>query len=292
MSNKEKLAARITKLLNLASNNTSAAEAETALLAARKLMAEHGIDESDLEQEKDKVDSEEAMSSGRLNDQKVAIMVVIAHNHRCRLIHKRGYDATTERQVTRLEVVGFARDRALVQALYEWAWRVVAEQADKFVSDLRKKRDLNRSELLTVRRSYILGFANGMQEAYDSQITANPQWALVLSTPAEVEDFMEEATKGRQAAPSKHSGLDSKSFLAGADAGLDHAKATSQKETAKLVDDLGVKMLPEKQDVCPVCGGKGKYTDLVSGVGDMAEFYCSSCPAGPAAKKNDNLEAA
>jgi hypothetical protein len=238
MANREKLVTRIQKLLALASSNPSAAEAEVALLQARKLMAEHDVTEDDVveaqDQDKDKVDAAEVMASGRMNDLKVAILSAIANAHRCTLLRSR-----SRLLGTKIKVVGFERDRAVVVALNDWAWRSVSAEADRFVKSQREAAkarrgyDTSRSDMLSVRRSFVLGFASGLSSAYKRQVDANPQWALVLATPVEVKDYMEEATNGRTF-KSNRSGVDEASYNAGHKAGAEHVAATSQKNAPRL----------------------------------------------------------
>jgi hypothetical protein len=233
MANREKLVTRIQKLLALASSNPSAAEAEVALLQARKLMAEHDVTEDDVVEAQDKVDAAEVMASGRMNDLKVAVLNAIAIAHRCTLLRSRSSLGTT------IKVVGFERDRAVVVALNDWAWRSVSAEADRFVKSQREAakarhgNDMSRSDMLTVRRSFVLGFANGLSSAYKRQVDANPKWALVLATPVEVKDYMAEATNGRTF-KSNRSELDKASYNAGHKAGAEHVAATSQKDAPRL----------------------------------------------------------
>ena len=232
MSNREKLVTRIQKLLALASSNPSAAEAEAALLQARKLMAEHDVTEDDVVEKQDKVEAQTLIESGRMNDLKVAVLSAIANAHRCTLLRSRGPLGT------KIKIVGFERDRAVVAALNDWAWRSVSAEADRFVKKQREAAkvrgfEMSRSDLLTVRRSFVLGFANGLSSAYKQQVKANPQWALVLSTPVEVKDYMDAVTKGRTF-QSNRSNVDDASYNAGHKAGADHVAATSHKDTPRL----------------------------------------------------------
>lgn len=230
---REKLVTRIQKLLALASANPSAEEAEAALLQARKLMAEHDIAEGELQEKQDKVEAEELWSSGRMNDLKVAVLVAIATAHRCSVLRSRRVGLYGSRQ-TRLNLVGFERDRAVVTALYDWAWRTVSSDADRFVKKLREENaDMTRSEKLTARRSFVLGFSQGLSSAYKKQTQVNPTWALVLATPVEVKDFMEEATKGRLF-HSHRKASDSSAYSAGLQAGADYVASTSHKDAPRL----------------------------------------------------------
>lgn len=233
MADREKLVSRIQKLLALASRNPSAAEAEVALLQARKLMAEHDVRDADVVEQQDKVDAAEVMSSGRMNDLKVAVLAAIAAAHRCRLMRSRRRHAQTT-----IKLIGFERDRAVVVALNDWAWRSVSSAADRFVKQTRERFAKNgmtahRSDLLTVRRSFVLGFASGLSQAYRQQIEANPQWALVLATPPEVQEFLDRETNGR-AHTSNRGQVDGNAFRAGVTAGTEHVSATSHRDAPRL----------------------------------------------------------
>ena len=238
MSNREKLVVRIQKLLALASSNPSAAEAETALLQARKLMAEHDVSEEDIVEKQDRVDAEEVMGGGRMNDLKVAILMAIASAHRCSIIRHRRWSRESHAAETVIKVVGFERDRVVVAALNDWAWRSVSSEADRFVKKQRQAAKargfgMTRSDMLSVRRSFVLGFARGLSSAYKQQVDANPQWALVLATPVEVKDFMEEKTGGRTFT-SHRAAVDGAAYNAGHQAGAEHVAATSQKDAPRL----------------------------------------------------------
>lgn len=238
MSNREKLVTRIQKLLALASSNPSAAEAEAALLQARKLMAEHDVSEDDVVEKQDKVDAEEVMGSGRMNDLKVAILMALASAHRCSVMRQRRWSRDACAWETVIKLVGFERDRAVVAALNDWAWRSVSSDADRFVKKQREAAkargfEMSRSDLLSVRRSFVLGFSSGLTQAYKTQVDANPQWALVLATPVEVKDYMDEATNGRTF-KSNRASVNGSAYSAGLQAGADHVASTSHKDTPRL----------------------------------------------------------
>lgn len=234
MTNREKLISRIQKLLSLASRNPSAEEAETALLQARKLMAENDVSETDVEGKADKVDWEEAMSSGRLSEIKANLMVVIASAHRCSVIRRRSRHNGT----TTLLVVGYDRDRAVVKALYDWALRCMEKESGNYVTETRSRFEkagmhFIRYDAVNYRRSFSLGFATGLQTAYQKQTEANPQWAMVLATPVEVSEFVEHQTNGRSRTP-KREVVEHGAFDKGRQAGVEHVHNTSHRDAPRL----------------------------------------------------------
>jgi len=238
MAAREKLVVRIQKLLALASSNSSAAEAETALLQARKLMAEHEVTETDLEEEKDSVGQDTLDEGGRMDDLKASVLIAIAYAHRCSVLKSRHWNKEALKCQSSINVVGFSRDRAVVKALYDWAWSTVNREAQTFIAGEKARIKKNgyaftRSDYSELRRGFILGFSSGLQAAYSKQAQANPQWAMVLATPIEVKEYMNDQTNGKSF-KSRRSEVDARAFGKGHEAGTEHVKNTSQRDVPQL----------------------------------------------------------
>lgn len=228
MQNREKLVSRIQKLLALASRNPSATEAESALLQAQKLMAEHSLSEADVQEEQDRVESQDLLAAGRMDELRVLVLLSIATAHRCKLIRSR----KPMERLTTIKLVGYERDRAVVVALNQWAWRCVSEAAKRFVAEMRPRIGNSRADLFQIKHSFIRGFATGLSKAYKAQAEANPQWALVLAMPPEVTEFVKKEAPTTHAFSQPH--LDASAYRAGVSAGESHVTATSHKDAPRL----------------------------------------------------------
>ncbi len=258
MSNK-KIVSRIQKLLNLAKNNPESAEVEAALLQARKLMAEHNLSEGDVEAE---IDRREEVKSARAWEEaagrdhaRVAVLNAIAKAHRC-LVTMSNFDlpdpaknltAVARRndkaraKYATATVHGRDSDIAVVNALFSWAWEKAEYLAQIVVKKKRAERKRDgfqtsgksfEEEMNGLRYSYLVGFAEGLKDAYARQLSANPTWGLVLATPVEVVQKVQSLTEGRICrAPTVD---DYEALNLGKQAGEEHVAATTHKERVTL----------------------------------------------------------
>ncbi len=199
--NANKAIDKIRKLLALAQDKSNENEAEAALLAARKLMAQHKLTENDLEEEKPhklrSIAYEEQTFSGLKNAWMISLAKVIAEFHCCCACMR----STRGRTTRNVLFTGIDDDPEIVLALFTYAvqhiQKTVAEYRKRVlwnITDQRIKNDAARS----FEQSYAEGFREGLKAKYEQQNreAANEEQdgeqvstALVLVQPKEVTDW-------------------------------------------------------------------------------------------------------
>lgn len=174
MTENNAIVKKIQKLLALADSkrNDSDAEAQAALLKAQQLMAEHGVQMSDVE-----VDVDEPVSYGLEACEhkgnkgfRCQLAVIIARNFRCKTI------LLSNKQVA---FFGHAADAKIAKSAFEYAYHFAKKQGDACVGQARR----NCEDTKNVFNSYVMGFLGGLREKLDKQCQA-----LVLIVPQDVND--------------------------------------------------------------------------------------------------------
>lgn len=174
----EKIINKIQKLFARKQSNY-AAEAETALLVAQKLMIQHGLTMQDIGQlpseeckvaEQSAYHSQTPMWHGKIAN-------ILAKNFRCKSIWLwKNRNGNTVRVMT---FIGYPEDAAIVKEAYLYAIALV-----NFNIRCIKKRypRVTRGYLNT----YIDGFIVGLKTKFDEQVNKE-EWGLVLVTPVPVQ---------------------------------------------------------------------------------------------------------
>lgn len=186
----EKILDRLVKLFALAENNPSAQEAQTALLMAQRIMAEHAISETDVKAREevnaaqDEIGEEVAwQEDGReRRDTFTALLAGVVGRYFRVTVWQDGASVCfagygNHRKVATL-VLKFAR-AAMIQgaADYMVAWKCVNE------TDARRSR--------MERQSWMGGFITGLGAGFEGALTANPTWLAHTKLPDEVIRWVE-----------------------------------------------------------------------------------------------------
>jgi len=206
--NKEKLKVRIKKLLDRAESNY-AAEAESALLKAQKLMVEHGITNKDLENTdvKSVVEIKAYHSQGSLWQGKVAY--AIASNFRCKSYWDYEYRIGKRQRV--MTFIGFEEDVAIAKEAYLYAIALVNR-------NIRKIRKRYPRVTIKYLNTYKKGFLDGLYAKFEEHVKKN-DWGLILVTPAAVTEYYEKLgtvpAKIRKLVESKNENAYQQGFLDG-----------------------------------------------------------------------------
>lgn len=173
---------KIAKLLALSASPYEA-EARAALLKARKLMAEHKLELSDIEEKQAQVVK---ISTGlwfgpRRNVWIGHLCRVIAANNCCRIYVQR----PKSKQNQEVMIAGFSDDAEICKEICNYAVDCVLSRCQAI------KRSLKNNSL-QLRNSqcngYALGFIQGVEDAYAQQTEDSPEYGLVLVVPKEVND--------------------------------------------------------------------------------------------------------
>lgn len=213
---------KIEKLLALAGNNPSEAEAQAAMLKAQKLMAEHNLD---LAQFKDQPKGEkEAVTEyfrGYHNTNwAISLARVICDNFRCNLLRAPGYG---------LVFVGLKEDVAICKAVFTFA----ADTLNKNMMKLRRQYRKVGKSTDGISGDYSAGFIAGLKAKYQEQVEKN-NWGLVLVKDALVEQKTKDITNprgkarsGKRLNRSGDMGLYTKGYMDGKNLGADQKALTT-----------------------------------------------------------------
>ena len=206
------IAEKIARLLRLAGNNPNVNEANAALLKARALMMEHHLTEADLPgheaAEKKAVNVVLDTRQGEYPRWLGTLSLALARAFRCDVyLQPRG-------SLVDLHLIGMPDDVGVLKTLFPWIRKAAMNLGLVWA-------DQNGGEI----HSYYIGFAQGLQVAFEEQSRAHQQeWALVLVKHPSVVD---EAQK-HHVQYSKRSGrVDARGFHAGHRDGYDVGRQRS-----------------------------------------------------------------
>lgn len=177
----EKIIKRIEKLLALAGNNPNEKEAEAALLKAQKLMAEYGIEQSQLTGEK--ITYKTAYSSIEAHRMNNALAKVIADSFACKVILCYKSYASSKRVVCFFGRTEFAE---AAKSAFEFCIHVMRAGGTRAIRNAGEVPGAKGSTLY--RNSYCLGFISGLKSKTSEQCKA-----LAIIVPQDVEDNFKSA---------------------------------------------------------------------------------------------------
>lgn len=173
---------KIKKLLALA-ESPNENEARDALLKARELMAKNKLSEQDLGVEEVGLnhiiceDVKWTTDSG--NVWVTDLCKVIAENYACTTAwnHYKGKRTYT------LKVTGIGEDAEICAEAIKYAYKYTMNA----IKVLQRKR--RESDPKAVANSYAKGFILGLELMFEEQKDDHPEWALMVVTPQEVQDY-------------------------------------------------------------------------------------------------------
>lgn len=213
---------KIEKLLALAGNNPSEAEAQVAMLKAQKLMAEYNLDMAQFkDQPQEKKEAVTEYFKGYHNTGwAISLAKVICDNFRCNLLRASGYG---------LVFVGLKEDVAICKAVFSFA----AKTLDKNMMKLRRQYRKQGLPTDGISGDYAAGFIAGLKAKYKEQVEEN-NWGLVLVKDALVEqktqdiiDPKRKSHSGKRLNRSGDMGLYTKGYLDGKNLGADQKAITA-----------------------------------------------------------------
>lgn len=208
----EKVLEKIKKLLALAGNNPSEAEAMAAALKAQELMAEYNVTVTN---EEEKIEMSEAgFRTGVDNNWKYILADVVADNFRCKSywIGKR-----------RIMFYGYKSDCEIATQVFEFLFKTCKKRTNQVADKAYNETGTSKG----VRFSYSRGFVAGVKEALDAQCTA-----LMIVTPPEVKESFanmceERGFKTMGGYRTGYDGIDPSTFNLGKTDGKDSIRARS-----------------------------------------------------------------
>lgn len=189
---------KIEKLLALAGNNPSEAEAQAAMLKAQQLMAEHNLDMATFQKtEEAKKEVEQIWVKGGHNcNWMIRLAQVVAENFRCNLLRGAGYG---------LVFIGLKEDVAICAQVFNFA----SHTLDRNMAKLRRQYRKQGLSTEGISGDYSLGFISGLRDKFKEQVEQN-NWGLVLVKDNAVTEYTEQIKnpkkKGSSGKPLKTSG--------------------------------------------------------------------------------------
>ena len=204
---KVKIIAKIKNLMELAQDNPSDEEGQTALLMAQKLMLKHDIHLSQVETHDEPKKFETGVAVGK-SGKRVAwwekdMSIVIATNFRCYVINQRNpYLRTSE-----ILFFGEKEDSEMAAKIYESALMYIRYRL--------KRLPIKTPEF---KNSYLMGFISSLQERFEKQVE---EFGLMILPKKEVlEELQKEFTNLSKAAPKvPDSGFDQEGYDLGKEQG-------------------------------------------------------------------------
>ena len=175
---KEKVIAKIQKLFARKESNFSA-EAETALLMAQKLMLQHNISMSDIDEaviEEQEV-VEMCVQRSQTPTWHGAIADIIARNFRCKIMWR--ISRKTGKRVRCVVFIGLTDDVVIVSEAYAYAIALVRYN----MRCIKKQQPQAKTAYVN---TYVIGFIDGLEAKFREQVQRE-NWGLMLVTPALVQ---------------------------------------------------------------------------------------------------------
>lgn len=184
---------KIVKLLSLAGSDNPN-EANAALLAARRLMAQYKLNEKDIKQKGSgklrEAEYKQITYSGIRNTWVTNVGQVIAEHHCCAFINRSNIKSTIRHGV----FIGLDDDPEIACTIFDYAldhikrWGVLRKM--ELLHSNSDKRAVNEETKNDVA-NYATGFAKGLKQQYAEQdIRESAETALVLVRPVEVSEYV------------------------------------------------------------------------------------------------------
>lgn len=173
-----KIIDKVKNLLELAYDTPNDEEGQTALLMAQRLMVKYNLSMSDIKisQRNDNIGEAVGHWEYRMVWWKEKLAAILGGNFRCQVIRRRKHD----KGITQIIFFGYDSDTELCKQIYE---------ATLLYLDYRLKR-LYRTAITgnykEYKKSYLLGFLEGLDQRFKIQVQSSEEFALMVQIPVEV----------------------------------------------------------------------------------------------------------
>lgn len=202
--NREQLMNKVNKLLALAGNNPSQAEANAAMAKAQKLIAEYNLNMDEFAEEKEQIVMMPCEHPNN-NGYRTHLSVILGKNFRCRPIMCGN----------RVNFIGYKTDVQICVQVFNYAYKVSRRNGQKLERESRKKYGSADG----IFNSYVNGFMQGIQEVLDEQCRA-----LMIVVPEEVDKELKERAGGQYKGGMRRTSFDYGSFTEGKKDGRSHMR--------------------------------------------------------------------
>ncbi len=181
---KEKLLNRIKKLLALAEGQANEQESQSALLLARKMLAENGLSMEQIEPEKSGITEASVSHGKRRNHQWGRLAIIVRKHFPIDVWWTLGDEG--EKGIT---FCGEPEKVAIAKAIYESAQKSASKLGARYV---KAKKDQGQ-ETKGATKAFVEGFLDGLSRGFEQQNQEHPEWGLVLVKPQRaIEDYLKE----------------------------------------------------------------------------------------------------
>lgn len=190
MSERDTIIQRIQYLFNVAEEGSGATDSEcqTALTLARKLMAKHNIEMSDLDLDYGKVESHEEDSDIFFNTRyclwKLPLAQVMAKHCACAVMMRKKYNAKS----SRILFVGEKDNPKIVSMMFKHAVFHLENNINRIHFD---NWDYSSDYRYSLSDSYAKGFIDGLRKQYEEQDKTDPGTALMVVRPASIDEYFQ-----------------------------------------------------------------------------------------------------
>lgn len=203
---REQLMEKVSKLLALAGNNPSEAEANAAYAKAQKLIAEYNLNMDEFSEKKEEIVMMPCVHP-KNKGYRTKLAVIIGRNFRCRVM----MCGNT------VNFVGYKTDAEVCVQIFNHAYKVSNKLGR---AEVRRYR-AQGIDIHGVFNSYVSGFCAGMREVLDEQCRA-----LMIVVPDEVNEEADRRSGGRYRGGQRHnSNFWGSSYEAGRSDGRAHMRS-------------------------------------------------------------------
>lgn len=173
-----KIIEKIQNLLELAYDAPDDEEGQTALLMAQRLMVKHNLSISDVKttQLAQNIGESVGTTEYRLTWWKESLASVIGKNFRCETIRRRDI----KKGVTQIIFFGYDSDTELCTKVYEGALLYLGYRLKRLY------RTAITPDYKEYKKSYLLGFIDGLAQRFEAQKSSSEEFALMVQVPKEV----------------------------------------------------------------------------------------------------------
>lgn len=172
-----KIVDKIQNLLELAYDAPDDEEGQTALLMAQRMMVKHNLSLSDIKTtQRDNIGEVVGHWEYRMVWWKENLAAVLGKNFRCKTIRRRLF----KEGITQMVFFGYHSDAELCTKVYEGAILYLEYRLKRLY------RTAWTSDYNNYKKSYLLGFLEGLDQRFKNQLQASEEFALMVQVPTEV----------------------------------------------------------------------------------------------------------
>lgn len=173
-----KIIEKIQNLLELAYDAPNDEEGQTALLMAQRLMVKDNLSMNDLTNSKTQKDIGETIGTWeyRLPWWQEKLAGILGENFRCKTIRRR----LPEDGITQIIFFGYQSDAEFCSKVYEGALLYLKYRLKRLFPTV------SRARWKDYKKSYLLGFLNGIDQRFQDQAQLSEEFGLMVKIPAEV----------------------------------------------------------------------------------------------------------